>query len=81
MSRLLNEIYEKSENVLGIMNLVSEASNKQTNSIFRINDDISEIASLIQNMASSSEEGAATAEELSTQTDMLNELVSEFKLK
>ncbi len=81
MSKLLNEIYEKSENVLGIMNQVSEASNKQTSSVLLINRDIEELATLIQTMASSSEEGAATAEELSTQTDMLNELVSGFKLK
>ena len=63
------------------MNQVSEASNKQTSSVLLINRDIEELATLIQNMASSSEEGAATAEELSTQTDMLNELVSGFKLK
>lgn len=81
MGNLLNEIYEKSENVLNIMNHVSEASNKQTDSVMIINKDIEEIAGLIQSMASSSEEGAATAEELSTQTDMLNELVYEFTLK
>lgn len=81
MTEVLDEISEKSNNVLQIITEVSEASSKQALAINVINEDIEQISNIIQDMSASSQEGAATAEELSTQTDSLNELVSQFKLR
>lgn len=81
MSEVIEEISQKSSAVLETINQVAQASSKQTEAVSEINKDIEEIAGLIQNMASSSEEAAATSEELSTQTDMLNDLIAQFRLK
>ena len=81
MSEVIEEISQKSGAVLETINQVAKASSKQTEAVSEINKDIEEIAGLIQNMASSSEEAAATSEELSTQTDMLNDLIAQFRLK
>lgn len=47
----------------------------------QINQGIEQISSVVQNNAATSEESAAASEELSEQANLLQSLISKFKLK
>jgi methyl-accepting chemotaxis protein len=54
--------------------------NEQTESINRINTNVSEIARVVQDNSATSEECAAASQELNSQAETLRQLVAFFKL-
>ncbi|QSX04750.1 cache domain-containing protein [Sedimentibacter sp. zth1] len=64
-----------------LINKIAEASDHQAISIAQINLGVEQISSVVQTNAATSEESAAASEELSSQSNILKELISKFKLK
>lgn len=60
---------------------ISSSSERQNTAISQINDGINQVAQVVQQNSVAAEELAATSEEMNGQADMLEELVSKFKLK
>lgn len=77
----LNSIVVEIERVSNLVNEIAVASNEQDVGISHINQGIMQVSDVVQNNSATSEETAAASEELSSQAEMLNEMVSKFKLK
>jgi methyl-accepting chemotaxis protein len=58
---------------------IADASRKQAQEISQVNNGLTMIDHVIQNSTASSEEGAATSDQLSAQARMLKKLLSQFK--
>jgi methyl-accepting chemotaxis protein len=77
----LNEIVEGINESSAIVGEIAASSEQQSLAISQINNGIDQVAQVVQQNSATSEESAATAEELSGQSSVLEELVSQFKLK
>lgn len=64
--------------VKNIVEMIADSSNKQTQMVNRINDDISQITGTVQSNSATAEESAAISEELSEQAGSLKNLVNRF---
>ncbi|NPV91012.1 MAG: methyl-accepting chemotaxis protein [Firmicutes bacterium] len=87
-TKIANETAGALDKIVGAVtrmaNLVGEiatASNEQASGIAQINQGIMQVSEVVQVNSTTSEESASASEELSGQADMLNDLVSRFKLK
>ena len=60
---------------------IAEATEQQAINIEHINTGIEQVAQVIQRNSSTAEESAAASEEISSQSDILQQLVTRFKLK
>ncbi|MCL1828505.1 MAG: methyl-accepting chemotaxis protein [Oscillospiraceae bacterium] len=87
-SRIAGETAESlSEIVTGInessrlVREIAEASEKQSSGINNINIGIDQVAQVIQQNSATAEESAAASEEMSGQSGLLQELISQFRLK
>lgn len=87
-SRIANEtansmtvVVEGTEQIVDIINKISEASNQQSESIQQVTEGIDQISSVVQTNSATAEESAATSEELSGQAQILKGMVGEFNLK
>jgi len=76
----LDEIVSGSTEVSGIIGDISAASNEQAEAILQISDGLSQISRVVQSNSAVSEEAAAASQELNSQAEMLQQLVSYFKL-
>jgi methyl-accepting chemotaxis protein len=74
----VNEISEKNAFT---MQEISAASQSQSESISEITRGISQISDVVQANSATAEQSAAAAEQLSAQASMLEEVLSQFKLK
>lgn len=77
----LSEIVKGIEKAANLVNDIAIASNEQALAIEQINQGIMQVSQVIQTNSATSEEGAAASEELTSQAEMLKEMVSKFKLK
>jgi methyl-accepting chemotaxis protein len=77
----LRKILEDAGSVADIISNISNASDEQTKAIAQITEGISQIAEVVQTNSATSEEGASASQELSSQSDVMRELVGVFKLK
>ncbi|MGM0509304.1 MAG: methyl-accepting chemotaxis protein, partial [Fusobacteriota bacterium] len=75
----LEKIKVQSEQVNSIMDEISVASEEQGKGVEEINIAISEMENAIGNISASSEESAATSEELSAQVDNLDQLAKQLE--
>ncbi len=75
----LNEIVVSSKAIAQEVGHITEASAAQAESINQINVGVDQISSVTQNNTATAEESAAASEELSGQSDMLTNLISQFK--
>lgn len=64
-----------------LVDKISEATNNQAASISQITLGIDQISSVIQTNSATAEESAAASQELSSQAQIMKDLVSRFKLK
>ena len=64
-----------------IIGQISEASSAQAHSISQVTLGIDQISSVVQTNSATAEESAAASEELSSQSQMMKNLVNKFKLK
>lgn len=71
------------ESVNGVMEMlgqISAASRQQSESILRVSHGVEQIAEVVQTTSATSEESAATAEELSSQSRIMQNMVGKFRL-
>ncbi len=64
-----------------LVNDIASASSEQAAGISQINQGIMQVSEVVQTNSETSEEGAAASEELTTQAELLKEMVSKIKLK
>ncbi len=77
----LDEIVKNVSEVDTIIEEISEVSKNQSESIEKIIDQIRVVEGVIVKTSAASEEGVSTAEELSSQSTVLRDLLATFKLK
>ncbi|WP_234122478.1 methyl-accepting chemotaxis protein [Clostridium hydrogenum] len=80
-AKALNEIVDSVSDATSIVSEIATASNEQAAAIFQVNQGIMQVSHVIQNNSATAEESAAASEELSSQAQILEELVRRFKLK
>ncbi|MCL2386188.1 MAG: methyl-accepting chemotaxis protein [Defluviitaleaceae bacterium] len=79
-SASLNTIVVNSHEVLNIINNISKAASEQAEMISEVSRVLLETATTVQDNARFAHESAATAQELNSQAEMLEKLVSYFKI-
>jgi len=77
LSKIVEGINQSSE----IIRQIALTSDEQASAIGQVNTSIDQVAQVVQQNTATSEESAATSEEMSNQSDVLRELLSQFKLK
>ena len=77
----INSMVEDIKKSVKLVDEISEATNEQARSIEQITSGIEQISAVVQSNSATAEESAAASEELSGQSNMLKELVEQFKLK
>jgi methyl-accepting chemotaxis protein len=80
-SDMLRSIVNQISDISGIINGVTDSSNKQAESIEQINQSIGKISDVVQSNTATSEEVAASTTELMSQADELKAQIEGFKLK
>ncbi len=76
----LVEIVSGIEKAANLVMGIAEASNVQASGISQINKGIEQVSTVVQNNSATAEESAAASEELSSQAELLKEMMSRFKL-
>jgi len=79
-AKALDIIVNNADEVLQIINSISSSSKEQAEAVGQISTGLGQIAIVVQNNSAVSEETAAASEELNSQAEILQELVSYFKL-
>ncbi len=64
-----------------IVEQIASSSEEQSYGIAQINNGIDQVAQVVQQNSATAEQSAAASQELSGQSDMLKELIAQFKLK
>jgi methyl-accepting chemotaxis protein len=77
----LSEIKEGIEKAAEKISEIAQSAHEQTASVTQIDVAISEVSNVVQTTSASAEESAASSQELNSQTMILNEIISQFKLK
>jgi len=79
-SESLDTIVTNANDVLQLINNITEAANEQADMISQISTVLLHTATTVQNNSKFAHESAATAEELNSQSEMLQQLVAYFKI-
>ena len=79
--RSIQGVSATTESVKKSLHSIADSSEKQFASIENVNSSIKQITGAIQNNSATAEESAAASEEMSSQAQILNRRISEFKLK
>jgi len=77
----LGEIVEGINESAQLIAEIAKSSEEQTSGISQINTRIDQVAQVVQQNSATAEESAAASEEMSGQSDMLEQLITQFKLK
>ncbi len=77
----LMQVVENAQEIERMVANIAEASNMQAISIEQINEGVNQISSVVQANSATAEESAAVSEELSSQANILRQMVGKFKLK
>ena len=80
-AKALQQLTEGVQGVAQTIEEISSASESQAVSVKQVHEGISQISSVVQSNSATAEESAAASEELSSQAQLLKELVSKFTLK
>lgn len=81
VTQFLEQTSDMASGVTGKMTVVVDAVEKQTTAIDQITEGIEQISAVVQTNSATSEESAAASEQLSSQANLLKELVDTFQLK
>ncbi len=76
----LNKIVDDTNSVSNIINDIYESTKSQAEEISQITSGVGQISQIVQNSSYTSQQSAATAEELNSQSDLLAQMVSRFKI-
>lgn len=77
----LGKIVDGVSRVNELVSQIAIASNEQANAVTQINQAINQVAQVTQMNTATAEESASASEELSSQSVMLKEMISQFNLK
>lgn len=77
----LNEIVASIDQTYDLVSEITAASNEQAVGISQINQGIVQVSEVVQKNSATAEESASASEELASQADLLQDMVSRFKLK
>ncbi len=77
----LVEIVSGVEKAASLVGGIAEASNEQASGIAQINKGIEQVSQVVQNNSATAEQSAAASEELSSQAELLREMVGQFKIR
>lgn len=80
-SSYLDNTAEITRETKNLIDEIAKASEEQTREIETVNTGVAGTSAMVQTNAATSEESAATSQELSKQANLLRELLSRFKLK
>ena len=80
-AQALGKIVEGVEKAAALVSGIAAASNEQATAVAQVNRGIEQVSQVVQTNSATAEESAATSEELSSQADLLREMVSRFRLK
>ena len=78
---VMNQVSEAAGKVAVLNDKISEASKEAADSITQVTVGVEQISNVVQTNSATAEQSAAASEELSGQAQMLDSLVSEFKLR
>lgn len=76
----MNKVGETAGKVTAINNKIADSSKKAADSIVKVTIGVDQISNVVQTNSATSEQSAAASEELSSQANMLKELVKKFSL-
>jgi methyl-accepting chemotaxis protein len=76
----LRVIVDNAAQVSNIITTIAEASKEQAEAVSQVSVGLSQISQVVQNNSSTSEESAAAAEQLNSQAELLQQMVSFFKI-
>jgi methyl-accepting chemotaxis protein len=77
LTEIVNDIHESSV----LVREIAKSSEEQSQSIVQINSGIDQVAQVVQQNSATAQESAAASEEMSGQSEMLQRLISQFRLK
>lgn len=80
-SESFSEVIKDIEEFSQVVQMVSEKSLEQYESLHQVQEGIEQISGVVQNNSATAQESSATSEELAAQADNLRELVARFRLK
>lgn len=80
-AKSLDNVVEKASVVMTKIEEIAKVSEEQATAIQQINTGIDQIASVVQNNSATAEQSAAASEELSSQANVVKEMVGQFKLR
>ena len=81
VSRALRETTDLAGAAVGSVVDISEAIEREADSISQVTEGIEQISSVVQTNSATSEESAAASEELSSQAEMMRQLMAKFRLQ
>lgn len=81
VSEALEKTVELVNSAVAKMGDVADASQQQAESIEQIREGIDQISAVVQNNSATSEQSAAASEELSSQAQLMKQLMAKFKLR
>ncbi|MFT8889061.1 MAG: methyl-accepting chemotaxis protein [Ethanoligenens sp.] len=79
-AQTLERISESVQNAAILVNGIAEQSNAQATAIAQIDQGLMQVSTVVQTNSATSEESAASSEELSGQADILKQMVGRFQL-
>ncbi|MDR0957911.1 MAG: methyl-accepting chemotaxis protein, partial [Clostridiales bacterium] len=77
----LSQIVKNSAEVSSVISKITDASQRQEESVNHVNIGIIQISQVVQSNSASSEESAAASQELNSQAETLKSMVNYFKLQ
>lgn len=77
---VLESVVEGARVVVGVLDSIAAESDKQSEAVEQVVQNVEQISNVVQNNSATAEESAAASEELSSQAQIMRELVDEFKL-
>ncbi|GAA0706810.1 hypothetical protein GCM10008904_15750 [Paraclostridium ghonii] len=80
-AKSLEEVVNGAKISSEVIQEIADASNEQAQHINQVNTGMEQISVVVQTNSATSEESAAASEELSSQANMLKDLIGQFKLK
>ncbi len=79
-AKVLEESAKETNEAIVLIDKIAQASQKQADEIIEVDQRVEEISAVIQTNAATAQESAAASEELSSQADVLEKLISKFRI-
>lgn len=80
-AKSLEQSAQETQDAIALIDRIALATQEQATAIVQINQGVEQISSVVQTNAATAEQSAAASEELSSQSNLLEELIARFKLR